>query len=66
VAGIIIGAGEIFGGGIAPAIAGGIAQRYGIEHVLTVTLLGFAAGIVASLFIQETAPRRVGALVGAD
>lgn len=60
VAGIIIGAGEVFGGAGAPAIAGNIAQKYGIEHVLTVALIGFLVGIVATLFLKETAPRKVG------
>jgi predicted MFS family arabinose efflux permease len=57
-AGIIIGSGEIFGGGIAPVIAGNVAQRYGIEHVLTMALIGLTAGAVVSLFIRETAPKK--------
>lgn len=57
-AGIIIGSGEIFGGGIAPVIAGNVAQRYGIEHVLTMALIGLAAGALVSLFIRETAPNK--------
>lgn len=58
-AGIIIGSGEIFGGGIAPSIAGAIAQNYGIQHTLTMALTGLCLGIVTSLFFQETAPRKV-------
>jgi predicted MFS family arabinose efflux permease len=58
-AGIIIGSGEIFGGGIAPAIAGAIAQNYGIQHTLTMALTGLCLGVVTSLFFQETAPRKV-------
>lgn len=54
VAGIIIGAGEIFGGGVVPAIAGGIAQRFGIQHALTVALVGFVIGILATLLLKET------------
>jgi predicted MFS family arabinose efflux permease len=64
-AGIIIGTGEIFGGGIAPAIAGSIAQTYGIQHVLTMALIGLAAGVVVSLFLRETAPRKIPAVVAA-
>ena len=30
VAGLVIGVGEIFGGGVAPVIAGGIAKNYGV------------------------------------
>ncbi|MBB6096473.1 putative MFS family arabinose efflux permease [Povalibacter uvarum] len=61
-AGIIIGTGEIFGGGIAPAIAGNIAQTYGIQHVLTMALIGLVAGFFVSIFLVETAPRKVSAL----
>src|SRR6202142_4216723 len=57
-AGIIIGAGEIFGGGVAPAIAGGIAQHYGIQYVPYFALAGLVAGAIVSLFLQETAPRK--------
>ena len=57
-AGIIIGAGEIFGGGVAPAIAGGIAQHYGIQYVPYFALAGLVTGAVVSLFLQETAPRK--------
>jgi MFS family permease len=56
--GIIVGSGEIFGGGIAPVIAGNVAQRYGIEHVLTMALIGLTAGAIVSLFIRETAPNK--------
>jgi predicted MFS family arabinose efflux permease len=56
--GIIVGSGEIFGGGIAPSIAGAIAQRFGIQHTLTMALAGLCAGVVVCLFLHETAPRR--------
>jgi predicted MFS family arabinose efflux permease len=58
VAGIIIGAGEIFGGGIAPVIAGAIAQKYGIQYVPYFALAGLVAGAFVCLFLQETAPRK--------
>lgn len=32
--GVVIATGELFGGGLAPIIVGGVAQRFGIEHVL--------------------------------
>jgi MFS family permease len=57
--GIIVGSGEIFGGGVAPVIAGTIAQHYGIQHTLTMALIGLSLGVVVSLLLQETAPRRV-------
>jgi len=54
--GIVVGAGEIFGGGVAPIIAGGIAERFGIEDVLYVALTGVVLGIVVCMFLRETAP----------
>jgi fucose permease len=51
-----VGAGEIFGGGVAPYIAGGIADTYGLPNVLYVALIGVALGIVVCLFLKETAP----------
>jgi MFS family permease len=59
--GIVVGAGEIFGGGVAPYIAGGVADRYGLPSVLYVALAGVALGIVVCLFLRETAPRRIAA-----
>ncbi|HEV7715052.1 MAG TPA: MFS transporter [Steroidobacteraceae bacterium] len=58
VAGIVIGTGEIFGGGVAPSVAGAIAQNYGIQYTLIFALCGQIAGIVISLFLRETAPRK--------
>jgi fucose permease len=57
-AGIIIGTGEIFGGGIAPSVAGAIAQHFGIQHTLTLALCGLIAGVIVCAFLVETAPRR--------
>jgi predicted MFS family arabinose efflux permease len=57
-AGMVIGAGEIFGGGIAPSIAGAIAQNSGIQYTLYFALGGQLVGLVLSLFLRETAPRR--------
>jgi len=57
-AGLVIGAGEIFGGGVAPAIAGGIAQHSGIQYTLYFALSGQIVGLLLALFLRETAPRR--------
>ena len=56
--GIVVGSGEIFGGGVAPSIAGYVANNYGIENVLYVALTGVSLGIVVSLFLRETSPRK--------
>ena len=60
VAGLVIGAGEIFGGGIAPAIAGRIAQSSGIQNTLLFAIGGQVLGLVLALLLKETAPRKVG------
>lgn len=57
--GIVVGSGEIFGGGIAPSIAGYVAQHYGIQNILFLALGGAVLGVVVCLFLKETAPRKV-------
>jgi predicted MFS family arabinose efflux permease len=60
-AGLVIGAGEVFGGGVAPSIAGRIADAYGLPAVFTFTISGLVLGFVIALFLKETAPRKTGA-----
>jgi predicted MFS family arabinose efflux permease len=57
-AGLVIGAGEIFGGGIAPSIAGTVAQHFGIQYTLYLALGGQILGLLLSLLLKETAPRK--------
>jgi len=59
--GVVVGAGEIFGGGVAPSIAGFIGDRYGLENTLYVALTGVSLGILVSLGLKETAPRKTAA-----
>jgi predicted MFS family arabinose efflux permease len=61
VAGLVIGAGEVFGGGVAPAIAGQIAGSSGIQHVFGFTIASLVLGFVIALFLKETAPRKTAA-----
>ena len=56
--GVVVGAGEIFGGGVAPIIAGNVTDRYGLPSALNVALIGVALGIVVCLFLRETAPSK--------
>ena len=56
-AGVIIGAGEIFGGGLALVIAGVVIARFGIVAMLYLALAGLSAGGILTLFLKETAPR---------
>jgi MFS family permease len=59
--GMVVGAGEIFGGGVMPAVAGFVAGNYGIQNILWLPLIGLAIGVVFSVFLKETAPRKVAA-----
>ena len=59
-AGVVIGAGEIFGGGVAPVIAGWLADTYSLKHALYLALGGQIVGIVFAVFLHETAPRKAG------
>ena len=56
--GMVICVGELFGGGLAPIIAGAVAQNYGIKHVLWLAVGALVAGFVTMLFLSETAPGR--------
>jgi len=62
--GLVVGIGEVFGGGVAPALAGYIAQHHGIQYTLYLALGGVALGLVAASLLRETAPLRRKAPVG--
>jgi MFS family permease len=55
--GAIVAVGEIFGGGVAPAIGGQIVGHYGIQNVLWLALGGLVVGGLVSLAYKETAPK---------
>lgn len=63
-AGMIIGFGEILGGGIAPILAGLCADRYGLAIALHAGPAAFGMGTCLVLFLRETLPRRNHAKVG--
>ncbi|MGY2233693.1 MFS transporter [Pseudomonas gingeri] len=54
--GLVVGAAELFGGAVAPALAGFIAQHYGIEKTLLLALGSLGIGLLAGLFLRETLP----------
>jgi fucose permease len=55
--GIVIGLGEVFGGAIAPAVAGGMAQQMGITIIPKIALVAIVAGIVVAAFgVREPKP----------
>jgi len=59
--GLVVGAGEIFGGGVAPALAGWVAKHFGIGSTFLLALGALACGLLVSLALVETVPsaRRV-------
>lgn len=58
-AGLIIGVGEVFGGGLALVVAGYLIANYGIQSMLYLALAGLALGVVLMIFLKETAPRKL-------
>jgi predicted MFS family arabinose efflux permease len=52
--------GEVFGGALAPTLAGAMADKYGLAAPLWIAAAGAILVFVASLFMSETAPARVG------
>ena len=56
--GLIIGVGEIFGGGMALLLAGYIIGTYGIQYMLYLALGGLVLGAVLMCSLIETAPRK--------
>jgi predicted MFS family arabinose efflux permease len=54
--GAVVGVGEIFGGGIAPAMGGYVAAHFGIQNILWLPLCAVLLSIVVSMFLRETAP----------
>jgi predicted MFS family arabinose efflux permease len=51
--------GEIFGGALAPTIAGAIADRYGLAAPLWIAASGAIVVFLAAIFLTETAPTRL-------
>ena len=57
--GVAVAVGELFGGGVAPVMAGYVAERFGIQHILDLAVIAMAVGFLNSLLLTETAPRRI-------
>lgn len=55
--GVVIAIGELFGGGLAPIIAGYVATQFGIDKLLLLPTMTLALGFVLSLFLIETRSR---------
>jgi predicted MFS family arabinose efflux permease len=52
--GVVIAAGELLGGGLAPIIGGQVAQHFGIEHILRLPQLMMAVGVLLCIALRET------------
>lgn len=55
--GMLIATGEIAGGGMAPIIAGMVASRFGIEHLLWLPTGAIVLAIALATLLTETRPR---------
>jgi MFS family permease len=56
--GVVSGASEIFGGGVAPILGGFVAARFGVRHVLDIGIVALLLAVFVGLAVVETAPRR--------
>jgi fucose permease len=56
--GLVVGIGEIFGGGVAPCLAGFGAKHFGIGCALYIPIGALCCGLVAVAFLKETGPNR--------
>jgi len=54
--GVVIAAGEVLGGGLAPIVGGQVAERFGIEHILRLPILMMAVGVLLCIALRETHP----------
>ncbi|NVZ28802.1 MFS transporter [Pseudomonas gingeri] len=61
--GIVVGFGEILGGGVSPAVAGYAATHFGLPSILYVALAGSVAGLLLSLCLRDSQARRAPAAV---
>jgi predicted MFS family arabinose efflux permease len=57
--GLVVGIGEVFGGGLAPAIAGYVAKHFGIQYIMYLGFIALAIGFVVAISLKETAPSRL-------
>jgi len=65
-AGFVIFAGEFLGGGLSPIIAGNLAEAYGLRAAIYFAACGLVLGFIVALFMEETAPSKVGLHMGKD
>lgn len=51
--GMVIAAGELFGGGFAPIVAGQIALQFGIDHLLVMPMVAIAIGLLLVCLLED-------------
>jgi MFS family permease len=54
--GVAVGFGEIFGGGVAPMLAGMVASQWGIGHIFVLAIAAMVIGLVIASLLRETTP----------
>ena len=59
--GVVIAVGELFGGGLAPVIAGRVATSFGIDKLLLLPIATLVLGFLLSTMLIETRPRSTAA-----
>lgn len=64
--GLCSGTGELLGAGVGSIVAGQLAKHYGIGIIPEFTLAGVIIGLIAALFLRETAPRKLQAAAAAN
>jgi sugar phosphate permease len=52
--GMVIAAGELFGGGLAPIVAGEVADNFGIAHLLWLPMAAMGLGFILCMLVRET------------
>ncbi|MFM0658056.1 MFS transporter [Paraburkholderia sediminicola] len=57
--GLVIGVGEVFGGGVAPSLAGYVAKHFGIQCIMQLGMGALEVGLIVALSLKETAPARL-------
>ncbi|WP_321911910.1 MFS transporter [Burkholderia cepacia] len=57
--GLVVGIGEVFGGGLAPAIAGYLAKHFGIQYIMYFGFIALALGFIVAVSLKETMPYRL-------
>ncbi len=55
--GVVIATGELFGGGLAPIIAGQVSLLFGIDKLLLLPIAALGLAFIISMFVIETKPR---------